>query len=253
MPLVRSGMYFNEWEPFQCRWLRRLYPSAIVDSRDICSVTPDDVIRYRQVHLFAGIGGWEYALRLAGWPDDLSVWSGSCPCQPFSICGSRKGVNDERHLWPVMFRLIRECHPTTVFGEQVSGSAGRDWITRVRSDLEGIGYAIGIADMSSGGVSAPHNRKRLYWVAYSTRAARIRTVMRGYERSYRGVIDGMGYWDDYENIRCPGDGKKRRIEPGLLPVANGVSERVGRISAFGNAIVPQLAAVFIKAFMHVVL
>jgi hypothetical protein len=54
---------------------------------------------------------WSYALRLAGWPDDRPVWTGSCPCGPFSVAGKKLGFADPRHLWPEWFRLIGECRP----------------------------------------------------------------------------------------------------------------------------------------------
>jgi DNA (cytosine-5)-methyltransferase 1 len=63
---------------------------------------------FTQCHFFAGIGVWSYALRLAGWPDDRPVWTGSCPCQPFSAAGKGAGFADERHLWPAWHHLIRE-------------------------------------------------------------------------------------------------------------------------------------------------
>lgn len=121
-----EDVYFNEIEPYPAGWLRNAWPGAVVDERSICDVRADDVRGYRRVHLFAGIGGWELALKLAGWPEDVPVWTGSCPCQPFSVAGKRKGQQDERHLWPEMFRLIRECpeqaRPSFIFGEQVASS-----------------------------------------------------------------------------------------------------------------------------------
>src|SRR5262245_12746692 len=113
-------IYFNEFDPFSAEWLRQLYPEATVDDRDIRTVQPHEVAAYRRCHFFGGIGGWEYAFRLAGWPADRPVWTGSCPCQPFSAAGKRKGQADERHLWPVFFRFIRECRPPVCFGEQVA-------------------------------------------------------------------------------------------------------------------------------------
>ena len=99
--------YYNEHEPYAAQWLRNLIAAGHiapgdVDARDIQDVTPDDLAGYTQCHFFAGIGGWSYALRLAGWPDDRPVWTGSCPCQPFSAAGSQAGGDDPRHLWPAM-------------------------------------------------------------------------------------------------------------------------------------------------------
>ena len=127
--------YYNEPEPYAAQWLRNLIAAGHiaagdVDGRDIQDVTPDDLTGYTQCHFFAGLGGWSYALRLAGWPDDRPVWTGSCPCQPLSSAGQRKGAADERHLWPAFFELIAECHPSTAFGEQVSSRLGREWFAR---------------------------------------------------------------------------------------------------------------------------
>lgn len=79
--------YYNEIDPFAAQWLRNLIaaghlPAGDVDERSIVDVRPDDLKGYVQCHFFAGIGGWPLALRMAGWPDDREVWTGSCPCQP---------------------------------------------------------------------------------------------------------------------------------------------------------------------------
>ena len=103
---------------------------------------------------------WPYALRLAGWPDDRNVWTGSCPCQPLSSAGQRKGHADERHLWPAFYSLIAECRPAIVFGEQVASKDGREWLAGVRADLEALGYACGAADLCAAGAGAPHIRQR---------------------------------------------------------------------------------------------
>ncbi len=98
-------------------------------------------------------------------PEDRLVWTGSCPCQPFSCAGKQKGTQDERHLWPEFRRLITECHPPIIFGEQVASKLGREWLAGVRADLEALGYAVGAADLCAAGATAPHLRQRLYWVA----------------------------------------------------------------------------------------
>ena len=165
--------YYNEFDPFAAAWLQRLIdegliPPGYIDTRSIKEVQPEDVRGFTQCHFFSGIGGWSYALQLAGWPEDRPVWTGSCPCQPFSTAGKRKGVEDERHLWPEFARLIGECQPSVVFGEQVASKDGRLWLAGVRADLEGMGYAVGAADLCAAGIGAPHIRQRLYWVANTT-------------------------------------------------------------------------------------
>jgi DNA (cytosine-5)-methyltransferase 1 len=163
--------YYNEFDPKAAAWLRELIkegliPDGFVDERSIADVQPGDLAGYDQCHFFAGIGGWSHALRLSGWLDDRPVWTGSCPCQPFSAAGKGLGNADKRHLWPQFARLIGECRPPVVLGEQVASALGKIWLSRVRADLEEMGYAVGAADLCSASVGAPHIRQRLYWVAY---------------------------------------------------------------------------------------
>ena len=162
--------YYNEIDPFAAEWLRNLIAAGHiapgdVDERSITEVKADELKPYTQCHFFAGIGGWSYALRLAGWPDDRPVWTGSCPCQPFSQAGAQRGSDDERHLWPAFYSLIRKRQPGVVFGEQVAGAAGLAWWDHVHADLEGAGYAAAAANIGAHSVGAPHIRQRLWWVA----------------------------------------------------------------------------------------
>lgn len=117
--------YYNEIDPFAAQWLRNLIAAGhiapgVVDERSIEDVTPDDLRGFTQCHFFAGVGVWSLALRRAGWPDNKPVWTGSCPCQPFSAAGKGNGIKDSRHLWPVWFKLIKQCRPPVIFGEQVA-------------------------------------------------------------------------------------------------------------------------------------
>lgn len=169
--MSRARSYYNDNEPHIATWLRNLtqaghLPAGYIDTRSIADVQPSDIEPYTQAHFFAGIGGWPLALALAGWPTDRPVWTGSCPCQPFSQAGKRRGTSDTRHLWPEFRRLIDKCRPATIFGEQVASPDGRRWLSGVRADLEAMGYAVGAADLCAAGVAAPHIRQRLYWVAH---------------------------------------------------------------------------------------
>ena len=163
--------YYNEIDPYAAQWLRNLIATNRiapddVDERSIIDVRPDDLGGYDQCHFFAGIGGWSLALRLAGWPDDRPVWTGSCPCQPFSSAGKGEAANDERHLWPAWFPLIAQRRPPIVFGEQVEAAVGWGWLDAVFADLEGEGYACGASVLPACSVGAPHIRQRLWFVAH---------------------------------------------------------------------------------------
>lgn len=409
------AVWYNEIDPFAAAWLRSLgaaghLPAGDVETRSIRELAPEDC-GAEQCHFFAGIGGWPLALRLAGFPTGAPVWTGSCPCQPFSVAGRRRASADERHLWPVWFELIRERLPPVVFGEQVAGPDGPGWLDAVSADLEGCGYAVGAAVLSAASVGAPHERHRIYWVAdangrergwgpggyrgfeygrpirrqegdgeperrceadgladaaseraglgreaiargdgphvgvsgenraarrladdsrsehhggehisgtnggqgrrgsancrgagrlgdaHGERAGERRGARAGEEApgeggwsADRGVGDGArapgaarrvgnadgqqpagrlggrgdagtrtrehdaqdpgrGPWSDLVWLPC-GDGTARPTQPGLRPLAHGVSGRVGRLRAYGNAIVPQVAAVFVRAYLE---
>jgi DNA (cytosine-5)-methyltransferase 1 len=242
-------IYANEYDPKAAHWLTCL-PLGIdrVDSRSIHEVTGADLDEYTEAHFFAGIGGWPLALRMAGWPADEPVWSGSCPCQPFSAAGKGKGFDDDRHLWPEFLRLIAECNPPTVFGEQVASKAGREWLAVVRLDLEELGYAVGAADLCAASVGAPHIRQRLFWVA-DAEGQRGRGRPSDSTRSPgRSSVEIGRTWADVDYIPCR-DGKARPVKPGVRLLAYGIPGRVAQLRGLGNAIVPQVAAEFIAAFM----
>jgi DNA (cytosine-5)-methyltransferase 1 len=305
--------YYNEHDPGAAAWLRELIKTGViakgeVDERDIRDIRPSDLDGFTQCHFFAGIGVWSYALRLAGWPDTVPVWTGSCPCQPFSAAGKGTGFDDERHLWPAWFHLIEECRPECIFGEQVASPDGLKWFDLVRSDLEGTRYACGATDLCAAGVGAPHIRQRLWFVAHADgwnakakglqRSRKQRQFAkdgrtpgglalssgerfegqrlhlqpgqtrldfsetgRGCEAGAvvdtsseqawvprRARVDGItqGFWSDADWIPCV-DEKWRPVESGTFPLAHGAPARMGRLRGYGNAIVSEAAATFIKA------
>ncbi|MBL4590613.1 MAG: DNA cytosine methyltransferase [Phycisphaerales bacterium] len=338
-----AGAYYNEIEPFAAGWLRKLIKAGHiadgeVDERDIRDIAPNELSGFTQCHFFAGIGVWSFALRNAGWPDDRPVWTGSCPCQPFSQAGRRKGDADERHLWPHFFHLIQQCTPDAVFGEQVASKDGLAWLDTVQSDMEATGYAFGATGMCACGVGAPHIRNRLWFLgvrlcdaggerlqrhpgngdtdpgrtieagsasevsspdglANSDRIRRgprsglyqrpetgswgnelgISSGQDGLEDSERhgwrtgrydnsqddrwiidtaGNISGPGptngFWKDADWIGCR-DQRWRPVEPGLEPLVNGATNRVGRLRGYGNAINAEAARVWIEAASEVML
>lgn len=240
--------YYNDNDPHAAAWLRELIAEGliadgIVDERSIADVQPEELDGYGQCHFFAGIGGWSYALRLAGWPDDRPVWTGSCPCQPFSAAGRGLAKRDPRHLWPAFRALIAERKPSVVFGEQVASKAGYLWLVGVRADLECAGYAVGAADLPAACVGAPHIRQRLFWVA-DTEGARRKNIQRRARSSapkwrrqpFASVVDSWPHkW-------LPKSLRGWRV--------HGLLASVGTVRGFGQAIVPQVAAEFIGAYLE---
>lgn len=299
--------YYNEIDPYCAAWLRNLMdaghiPAGEIDTRSIEDVNPSDLRGFTQCHFFAGLGGWAYGLDLAGWSRDRPhVWTGSCPCQPFSAAGKGAGFADERHLWPAWQHLIAQCRPAIVFGEQVASKVADAWIDLVHADMEGLGYAFGCVAFPAAGVGAPHIRDRTYWVGHAddagleglagdgcaarregprgpapeagvpVRMADAARSGRGEERAHsgrivvgdcaQGVAAGLehgsgdhraratnGHWRAADWLACT-DGRWRPVEPGTFPLAHGVPGRVGRLRAYGNAIVPQAAAEFVRAYL----
>jgi DNA (cytosine-5)-methyltransferase 1 len=245
--------YYNEHDPHAAAWLRELIKAEAimagdVDERSIEDVSSTDLLGYTRCHFFAGIGGWDYALWLAGWPDDRPIWTGSAPCQPFSDAGEKRGADDLRHLWPVWFRLIRECRPECLFGEQVAAAMRYGWFDALSTDLEAAGYAVGAVVLGAHSVGAPHLRQRLYFVADHTRP---HTHRREADRRHLGVpVRWLGCESDHETVPdAPGTVWADQPRPAV--VLDGVSASVGEVCGYGNAIHPHVAAEVIRAYLAV--
>jgi DNA (cytosine-5)-methyltransferase 1 len=245
--------FYNEFDPKAAAWLRELITDGliapgVVNETDMRELKTTDLSGFSQLHFCAGIGGWSYALRLAGWADDVRVWTASLPCQPFSAAGKRKGTDDERHLWPVLSALIRECRPDCIFGEQVAGRDGYEWLDGVRADLESQGYAVGAADLAAAGVGAPHIRQRLFWVAHA--AGRRRQQRARKPRVYRAASETTNAvpksCDNGDNStrrladpdgRLAGDGGLQPGgEHGQQPQDDGTAERMGHAPSGGRRV-----------------
>lgn len=234
---MTPAAYYNEIDPFAAQWLRNLIAGGHiapgeVDERSIEDVTPDDLRGFTQCHFFAGIGVWSHSLRLAGWPDDKPVWTGSCPCQPFSAAGKGDGFADERHLWPHFFHLISERRPEHVFGEQVAAGNANAWFDLVQADLEGMGYAFGLVPFAAAGVGAPHIRERAYWVANSN------SVISDWRWNVRET--GRDEYSNSSNPRKLANTNGKREESARNGTRTGESWRGGEVSRMGNSNITRL-------------
>jgi len=266
---------YNEIDPFAAAWLRWLIAigeiaPGVVDTRSVEDLPPSYLMEFTQVHLFAGIGVWSYALRCAGWRDDQRIWSASCPCQPFSEAGKGAGFDDERHLWPAVDWLIEQCQPAIIIGEQVSNVSAWPWIDLVQADVERMGYAFGCLSSPAASVGAPIPRHRVHWVAKSDseRLERIsqpatRFGSLAVEQARREIagrsgapVVGVGSlvtseptnsrWSDADWLQCRDD-RWRPVQPGTFPLVDGAASDVGRLRGYGNAINADHAIAFIQA------
>lgn len=249
--------FYNDIEPYAVNWLQNLALIGEISPGDVSGASITELeawqlVQYDQAHFFCGIGGWPLALRLAGYPN-LKCWTGSCPCQPFSGAnvahGGGKGTSDPRHLFPAWFSLIQSCRPSLLFGEQVPNAIKWGWLDEVFDSLEGEGYTCGAYILPAHSVDADHERKRLYWYAYTSGAGR-----EGYqpiERFPQSAPEAQPLFSD-PFLRA------RRTLAGdhsAVLFGDGVPVSVERCATkgYGNAIVPQVAAVFVRSVMEAIL
>ena len=254
---MKKWSYYNDNDPYILEWVRNLIKAGLisdgeVDGRSITEVKSEDIKGFIQCHFFCGIGGWSYALRLAGWPDDRPVWTASCPCPPFSVagkqakcpacksaclvwCPGRTGfaicadcehawLADARHLWPEVWRLTAESRPGRIFGEQVDSVGALAWLSAVSASLEILGYAVGAEGLPASSVGAPHIRQRLWWVADAKRNQRKTrrppdqfrecSAPEGVRaHAESGRRSAVGGLDDTPSARCEPKGRGKPEEP----------------------------------------
>ena len=198
------------------------------------------------------------------------IITGGFPCQPFSVAGKQKGTSDDRHLWPEMFRIIKEFTPRWIIGENVKGLTNIEKgmvFESVCTDLEGEGYEVRAFNIPAAGVGAPHRRERI-WIVASLEDSRrsLRSWSKFGEKDENEIR--KRYADQHQRpgstsesnvadastgrrasqegeIQTRGNGTEHQgwwsTEPNVGRVANGVSGRVYRLRALGNSIVPQIA------------
>jgi DNA (cytosine-5)-methyltransferase 1 len=265
--------------------------------------------------LFSGIGGFDLGFERAGmvckwqveiddyctkvlqkhWPnvpkfrdvricgghnlEPIDVVCGGFPCQPFSGAGKQRGADDDRNLWPEMFRVVQELTPSWVVGENVSNIINL-YLDDILSDLEGAGYEAWTLSIPACAFGAPHIRQRIFVVAYSS-VARSRRLSVDADRGSQGMAnahrirraaapqrendaEAQGYWPNdlagyagqdarsipYSNREGLSQSERKwklsgpsqwATEPDVGRVAHGIPDRVDRLRALGNALTPQQA------------
>lgn len=225
----------------------------------------------RFISLFAGIGGIDLGFERAGmecvaqvewdefcqsilakhWPDvprygdirDVSkenlpaadLICGGPPCQPFSSSGKRRGEKDARYLWPEMLRVIVDVRPKWVVFENVANMVRMDEFAYIYTDLENKGYDVVSFILPASGIGAPHKRNRLFMVAHSTSGRCQEQRCFSEEEVSLQDFEWTSWWAS---------------EPGICRVADGIPDRVDRLRALGNAVVPQLMEIIGRIIMQ---
>lgn len=189
--------YYNEIDEDCVACLKELIHEGViapgeVDGRSIKDVQQSDIKGFKQCHFFAGLGVWSYAARQAGFPDSRELFTGSCPCTPFSIAGRGKSFDDPRDLWPDLYRLIRGARPAVILGELTAQKLGRIWFDRTCSDLAHEDYACRAVDVPACSVDGPHERSRIYWLAVEHAAGERRGEGRTQSELGRGGSTATG-------------------------------------------------------------
>lgn len=260
---MTGAVYYNEINPYDVIWLKNLIssgeiPNGDVDDRSIENVRPKDLDGYTSCHFFAGIGGWPLALRIAGWPDDRPVWTGSCPCTRYSNAGKKDGRENEIHLWPTWYGLIAEQAPSVIFGEQVANAITYGWMDEVFHDLENKMYACASAVLRACAVNKDHERRRLFFVAQREKHDDYRASAQIQGPDERQTLERQKMGDaefcdaaTLGKFQVCSDGLKRKTFAGITLFSHGLPDQLDIEQAFGNAIVPKLASEFIAAYMEI--
>ena len=176
----------------------------------------------------------------------VDLVSGGFPCQPFSVAGERRGKEDDRYLWPEMFRVITELRPTWVLGENVAGFVSLG-LEQTIFDLESKNYIVRAFIVPAAAVGAWHRRDRVFVVAhsYSERLPKW-NESEGTHAKERGVEKGC----ESERVHAAGGREQWAVEPGVDRVANGIPHRVDRLKGLGNAVVPEQVYPFLWAIAN---
>lgn len=190
-------------------------------------------------------------------PDSIDLISGCFPCQPFSIAGKRKGTEDDRDLWPEMFRIVEDIRPTWVVGENVANFANME-LDRTLSNLESIGYETRAFVLPALAVNAPHRRLRTFIVANSNSERRVRLeesqqVGRNWE--HQSGADWQerqeARWNAANDILLAGARVLSNSSSRIPRNDDGISEGMDRLKALGNAVMPQQVLPIFKVIMEI--
>ena len=188
--------------------------------------------------------------------NSINIVSGGFPCQPYSTAGKRRGKEDDRDLWPEMFRIIKETRPNWVVGENVANFANME-LDRTLSNLESEGYETRTFVLPAAAIGAPHQRLRTFVVANAN--GRRRTSLDKSEsdrcnRQYPEVFDAQEWQTectDQVHVLSSGARILSQSSSRLRRNDDGLSQGMDRLKCLGNAVVPEQILPIFKAIVEI--
>jgi len=183
------------------------------------------------------------------WRNRIDIITGGFPCQPYSIAGEKKGKEDERYLWPEMFRAFKEIRPRWGVGENVPGIIDDEFsITTIKNDFASIGYHLLPVKIPASLMGANHNRERIWFIAHSNSNGMERCrdgsdIKKDRQRRQSSQADLF-------NQKTFTKGYSAESESELIRADDGVSNWMERVKALGNAVVPQIVYQIFKTIQQ---
>jgi len=248
---------------------------------------PQQVLKkhWSHVPIYSDVKELTYEKLRADGIDTIDVITGGYPCQPFSVAGKQKGEQDPRHLWPEMLRLVKECRPSWVIGENVSGHI-KLGLDTVLDNLESEGYSARTFSISASSIGAWHKRERVWIIANSEcngqfTSEESRGIGETISKESEGSNDSFnvegasglstseqdvsnsnskrlqGHREKYELRESKEKGQTCRLrgwesEPELGRVVDGLPDRTHRIKSLGNSVVPQIPMLIGEAILKTI-
>lgn len=233
-------MWFHELNPYRCAVLRKNFPGATIIEGDIAKLSPADVPD-GQCHFFAGIGGFGLACEWARF--DGALWTGGFPCQDVSCAGKGAGLDGERSgLWFEWLRLIRARRPVRLLIENVPALRPRGY-DRIHDALGEAGYSVWPIVVGAEAVACPLVSARVWIVAQADeKLGPSRTRLQQSDDQQVALLAR-----DCLERPCP-DWREVVSAGSDGGMDDGVSDRVDRVEALGDSIVPQVAAAILRAW-----
>lgn len=180
------------------------------------------------------------------WHGKVDIVFGGFPCQPHSQAGKRERERDERNLWPEFMRIVRECRPPFILGENVQGIVTNGYAIEVMADLEEEGYCVVPTVGYSCAFGGPFPRARVLFIAHS-KCLRWKTDKAEKTKHTEGIRQRESV---APMVRIDLGRYGQRTIPQLSRVVNGLAYRMECLKTIGNGVDPYVGYVAFQKILE---